>query len=714
MQCRSAQEPGQICHGRIKTHEYYLHIVTPHLPIAIGKERGSKIPGKTMTLTDKYRSLHNQEVEYLKAKGCSSDDWTRIKVRDGFNPSGCMNCSFSGDILLGVFNKSYTDESGVSVPSGISNARIHNCTIGSDVVISNIGEYIANYIIEDNVIIRNCSKIHTEGTSSFGNGTVVSVLNETGGRSVKMWDGLSAHEAYIIALYRHRRKAVELIGRMVDEYSERNSSDRGIICHNARIIGCGSIRNVRIGPFSHLEGSMTLNEGSVNSSEADPVYIGSGVIMEHFIVCSGSVVKDSTLVDKCFIGQGCVLAKHYSAENSLFFANCAGYHGEACSIFAGPYTVTHHKSTLLIAGIFSFMNAGSGSNQSNHMYKLGPIHQGIMERGSKTTSDSYLLWPARIGPFTLVMGRHYKNMDTSSLPFSYLIEKNDESILVPGVNLRSVGTIRDAQKWPQRDRRRDPVKTDQVNFNLLSPYTIRKMIEGREILRNLKSESPPDALSYKFNSMVITKASLERGIDLYQTGINKFLGNSLIKRLEKREFRTNEELQQRLRPDRQQGRGEWVDIAGLIAPKEEIDNLLSDVESGKIGSIPMLTSSFAEIHRSYYDWEWTWSVRRIEVEEGIPVDQLKSEDIIRIVRRWKKSVIDLDNLLYDDASKEFNLSSRTGFGIDDGEEVKKQDFEQVRGEFESNSVVAAIQEHIRKKSALGDELIGRMMKVEQS
>ena len=128
----------------------------------------------------------------------------------------------------------------------------------------------------------------------------------------------------------------------------------------------------------------------------------------------------------------------------------------------------------------------------------------------------------------------------------------------------------------------------------------------------------------------------------------------------------------------------------------------------------MLSAAFAELHRSYYDWEWTWSVRRFEIEEGIPVDQLKSEDIIKIVRRWKKSVIDLDNLLYDDASKEFNLSSRTGFGIDDGEEVKKQDFQQVRGEFESNSVVAAIQEHILQKSALGDELIDRMSRVEQS
>lgn len=28
--------------------------------------------------------------------------------------------------------------------------------------------------------------------------------------------------------------------------------------------------------------------------------------------------------------------------------------------------------------------------------------------------------------------------------------------LVPGINLRSVGTIRDAQKWPKRDKRTDP------------------------------------------------------------------------------------------------------------------------------------------------------------------------------------------------------------------------------------------------------------------
>jgi hypothetical protein len=504
---------------------------------------------------------------------------------------------------------------------------------------------------------------------------------------------------------------VKKIEQMVADYSEKIRSDRGVINHNTVVINCRHIKNVKIGPFSKLEGVISLSEGSINSCKEDPVFIGPGVIMDHFIVCSGSLVTESTLIDKCFIGQGCVLGKHYSAENSLFFANCAGFHGEACSIFAGPYTVTHHKSTLLIAGIFSFMNAGSGSNQSNHMYKLGPIHQGIMERGSKTTSDSYLLWPARIGPFTLVMGRHYKNMDTSSLPFSYLIERNDESVLVPGINLRSVGTIRDAQKWPKRDRRKDPNKIDQVNFNLLSPYTIRKMFEGRDLLLRIKSVAGPVSSSYTYNNMVINSESLERGIALYQTGIDKFLGNSLIKRLENTRFKSNNDLQEKLTPDKSSGNGEWVDLAGLIAPQRVVEKLLNEIESGKIASLGAIEEEFRNMHKSYYEWEWIWACERLEQEIGKPVSEFTVDDVRDMVEKWKKSVIDLDKMLYEDARKEFNLSSRTGFGIDGGEDVKKLDFEQVRGDFESNSVVSAIQDHIRQKDSLGNELIDRLNEI---
>jgi hypothetical protein len=396
--------------------------------------------------------------------------------------------------------------------------------------------------------------------------------------------------------------------------------------------------------------------------------------MENFIVSSGSKITDATLVSKCFIGQGCVLDKHYSAENSLFFANFQGFHGEACSIFAGPYTVTHHKSTLLIAGMYSFLNAGSGSNQSNHLYKLGPIHQGIMERGAKTTSDSYMLWPTRIGAFTLVMGRHYKHCDTTDFPFSYLIESKDESILVPGINLKSIGTIRDTQKWPKRDKRTDSNLLDLINFNLLSPYTIDKMIKGREKLMELQKSSDENTEVYTYDRMKIEKHALNRGIQLYEMAIWKFLGNSVITRLNGNDYETAVDIQKALQPDMKFGKGYWVDLAGMICPFEALDQLLQAIENGSVQSLEEVNSALATIHKNYYNFEWTWAVDVLESFYGKSISEFEASDVISIVKKWKESVLGIDRFLYEDARKEFSMSKMTGFGVDGQDGARELDF----------------------------------------
>ncbi|MBE9481955.1 MAG: DUF4954 family protein, partial [Bacteroidetes bacterium] len=515
-------------------------------------------------MTRKYRLLTKKEIDRLISQGCSCDDWINIQVAEQFDAGKVKTTKFSGNIKLGVFDKEFTFFGGVKKPAGINDATIHNCIIGNNVYIGQIKNYLANYIIEDDVVIENVDMIAVEGESSFGNGVRVEAINEGGGREIPIYDYLSAHTAYILALYRHKPKVIKALEKMIADYTKSVTSSIGIIAHGAKLINCKTIINVNIGVNSTIEGVYRLSNGSINSCVEDPVYFGPGVVAEDFIVCSGSKISDSTLISFCFIGQGCELSKHYSAENSLFFANCQGFHGEACAIFAGPYTVSHHKSTLLIAGLFSFFNAGSGSNQSNHMYKLGPIHQGIVERGSKATSDSYLLWPAKVGAFSLVMGRHYKNSDTSELPFSYIVEKDNDSVLIPGMNLQNVGTIRDARKWPKRDKRKDPDKLDYIIFNLLSPYTIQKMIKGNEILNRLKMSSGEPSDYYFYQRCKIYNSALNKAIRLYEIGINKFLGNSLIKRLEKTNFKNNKKIQERLKPDTPIGKGKWVDLAGLI------------------------------------------------------------------------------------------------------------------------------------------------------
>jgi hypothetical protein len=107
-------------------------------------------------------------------------------------------------------------------------------------------------------------------------------------------------------------------------------------------------------------------------------------------------------------------------------------------------------------------------------------------------------------------------------------------------------------------------------------------------------------------------------------------------------------------------------------------------------------------------YEWTWAYDKIKTFYGIDPEEISSKDIISIVQKWKDAVVGLDHLVYEDARKEFSLSSMTGFGADGSRSEREQDFEQVRGDFESNPFVTAVLRHIEEKSALGDELVGRM------
>lgn len=660
----------------------------------------------------KYRNLTWEEIDQMQKQMCSAENWDAVEVADGFCADYVRHTRFSGKVRLGAFRKIFELAGGIRKHSGIHYATLHNVTLGDDCYIKNVKNYIANYTIGEGAFIENVDIILTDGKSSFGNGVEVSVLNETGGREVMIYDRLSAQTAYVMALYRHRPQMVARLREIIGRYVESVTSDSGHIGSDVFIVDSGYLKNVKVGDCCKIEGASRLKNGSINSNRNAPVHIGVNVIGDDFIISSGSSVEDGVTFSRCFIGQSCKLGHNYSASDSLFFSNCHGENGEACAIFAGPFTVTHHKSTLLIAGMFSFMNAGSGSNQSNHMYKLGPIHQGIMERGAKTASDSYILWPAKVGAFSLVMGRHVSHQDTSDFPFSYLIEQQNTTYVMPGANLKSVGTIRDAKKWPVRDGRHDPDRLDQINYNLLSPYVIQKMLNGVKILKELQAVSGENSESYAYQSGKIRRSSLLNGLKYYGMAIDKFLGNSLITRIMKSEFSSLEELRKAFVPVSAYGDGNWVDIAGMIAPKKAVSDLLDDIQNGRLVDVDAINARFADIHSNYYDYEWHWAYKVIEDYYGVDLQTITADEIRTLVERWRTSVVGLDNLVYEDARKEFSLSAMTSFGADGDEHVRKEDFMQVRGSFfESNPFVMSVKEHIKIKSELGDKVLERLSRM---
>lgn len=654
-----------------------------------------------------YRQLTQEEIARLEGQLCHSQDWSRVLVSESFSPDHVFSSRFSGDIRLGAFDKEFELAGGMKKHAGLYHVTLHNVEVGDNCCIESVNNYIANYRIGADTFIENVDIIICDGDSSFGNGVEVSVLNETGGREVMIYDRLSAQQAYVMALYRHRPELIGRLRGLVGDYVASVTSSCGAIGSNCMIVDTGYIKNVKVGDCCKIEGASRLKNGSINSNPSAPVHVGVGVIGDDFIISSGASVEDGVTFSRCFIGQACKLGHNYSASDSLFFSNCQGENGEACAIFAGPFTVTHHKSSLLIAGMFSFMNAGSGSNQSNHMYKLGPIHQGIMERGAKTASDSYLLWPAKVGAFSLVMGRHVDHQDTSDLPFSYLIEDGGVTFVVPGANLKSVGTIRDAKKWPTRDARKDPDKLDCINFNLLSPYTVQKMLKAVDVLKELRRVSGSSTDTYSYQNGKIRRSSLEKGLVYYGMAIDKFLGNSLISRIQQAgEIDGLDGLRAALRKDSHKGEGDWVDLSGLIAPRSEVFALLDDIESGVVCSVAGIDERFREMHSHYYSYEWNWAHDVIESWYGVDLETVSLETLIHLVHNWKDAVVRLDNLVYEDARKEFSLSAMTSFGADGDEKQRNLDFFQVRGaSFENDPFVKSVADHIVTKTRLGNDIL---------
>jgi hypothetical protein len=341
-----------------------------------------------------------EQIKVLEGQGCSAEDWSKVKVADGFNPARVRNVQFLGRVHIGWLTGNISFAGGLEKPSGIYSATIIDCKVGNDVRISNVGVHIANYDIRSGACIENVGTMVTRPGASFGNGVTVAVLNEAGGREVTLFDELSAQFAYLMCIHRYRPELIKKLLGIARNEVKKVRSDVGKVGTGAQICSTPEILDVNVGPHAVIKAAASLVNGTILSSSEAPTIIGSNVVAEDFIIAESASVAGAAHLKKVFVGQGCKVGSQFSAESSLFFSNCEAFNGEACSIFAGPYTVTHHKATLLIACLFSFYNAGSGTNQSNHMYKLGPVHEGKLERGTKAGSFSYMMWPCRVGPFS--------------------------------------------------------------------------------------------------------------------------------------------------------------------------------------------------------------------------------------------------------------------------------------------------------------------------
>ena len=587
-----------------------------------------------------YRSLALSEIEMLERNGCIADDWGSVNVAEDFNPAYIRNVAFYGEVNLGVFDEMIEVEEGFRRHSGIRNATLCDVTVGDNCLIENIGNHICRYTIGERCYISNVGAIASSDGAEYGEGTCLAVLNEAGDGNVLIYRGLTSQMAALMVASEPNPAVWYQLEQLILDEVKATRPEQGMIGYGVKIVNTREIVNVIIGDDCEISGASKLVDCTFVGCADAGVYIGNDVFCENVVAVAGASIVNGAKLDKCFVGEACHVGKGFSAENCLFFANSYMDNGEACAAFCGPFTVSHHKSTLLIGGQYSFYNAGSGTNYSNHAYKLGPIHYGVLERGSKTASSAHILMPANIGSFSMCMGKIQNHPNTIELPFSYLIASGDTTYIVPGRNIATVGTYRDINKWPKRDKRASASKKSIVNFSWLSPFTMQEVIKGKELLERLRKEQGDNVASYNYNGCLIKNKSLQKGIKFYELAIRMFMGDVVS--------RHGSTL-----PESSIGTGCWTDLSGLLAPVEIVEELCDDLEKEYIDTIAEVEDRLQAMHKAYdeYCWNWTYKV----ILDYLGIDMLSATDVNRIMAEADAARSEWLNAIRFDAEREFAL-----------------------------------------------------------
>ena len=591
-----------------------------------------------------YRLLSQEEIQILENNVCWAEDWSRVLVHPEFRPYNFHRVMFYGDIRLGRFEKKIEVAKGFFKHSGINDATLRNVSIGNDCLIEKVGNFINNYTIGDDCYISNICTLETLEGASYGAGSTISVLNEMGDGNVTLFRELNSQLAAFMVKHHEDKALMNQLKQLIDDEVRISTPERGIIGNRVKIINTKDITNTVIKGDCEISGAARLNECTILSSEDASVFIGTGVICENSIICDGCSINNSVKMQDCFVGEACQITNGFTAEASLFFANSFMANGEACAAFCGPFSASHHKSSLLIGGQFSFYNAGSSTNFSNHAYKMGPMHYGTLERGTKTASGAYILMPANIGTFSVCMGKLMHHPDTRDLPFSYLISYNDDMYLVPGRNITTVGLYRDIRKWPKRDKRPQECQKSIINFDWLSPFSVGEILRGKKILEELQVASGEEQSKYYYHEYVINGSSLRKGIKYYDIALRIYMGAVLKRQLKKGPL----EL-----PQTTVGKGNWIDLSGLLLPESEEQRLIEDIKSGALANIQDVIARFVDINNNYRAYQWAWTYQMILDYYGIDSiteqDQERiREDYVRARRAWIAEI-------RKDAEKEFAM-----------------------------------------------------------
>ncbi len=442
------------------------------------------------------RKLTRDEIDSLERLGNTAEDWSRIRVTDGFLPHLVRSCCFLGDVILGRFDGLVRETDGITLPAGLYHSTVANCVIGHGAVVRDV-KLLANQVVGESALLLDCGSITCDGTTQFGNGQELPIAIETGGRDVRVFAEIDVEIAGTVARYRTNPDLLKQYSAAVDAYVSRATATKGIIGKSAVIRNSRVIRNSFIGPHAEIAGATLVANSTILSSRDEPVQIESGACVKNSLIQWGSHVATMAIVDSSVMTEHSHVERHGKVTTSILGPNTGVAEGEVTSCLLGPFVGFHHQA-LLIAVLWpeGKGNVGYGANVGSNHTSKAPDQEFWPGEGAFLGLGVNIKYPADLSraPYTIIASGVTTLPQKVTFPFSLI---NNPSASYPGVSpayneMIPAWLLTDNMFTLKRNegkyKARNKAKRTQFVFDVFRPDTVDLMLDAARRLQAVRQD----------------------------------------------------------------------------------------------------------------------------------------------------------------------------------------------------------------------------------
>ena len=492
------------------------------------------------------RPITKNEIAQLIQQGNRCTDWSLFLVEPDFNVRNVYNNSFSGRIFLGNYSGKLVSLCGtISLPTGIYDSYLHDVYIGSECVVKN-NRMISRYCIGENCVVVGNDFIYSDTEVTFGNGTVISVGSEVGGRDITLYAEMDIQAITDIISGDRDEGILTKYEEMINSYVEGLTSSYGVISEGARVVNNRKIMSSYIGKSAVIDNTTLIENCSILSEPDEVTTIKGGSILKNSLCQWGVTVDTMALLENVLLCEYSGVERFGKVKDSIIGSNSVIGEGEVTSSLIGPFVGFHHQS-MLIGSIWAEGrgNIGHGANVgSNHTSKL-PDQELFCGEGLFYGLGTNIKFPAdyRGAAYSIIATGVTTLPQKVLFPFSLICEPFSHhkevapayNELIPGWVLsdNSYSVFRNEDKYLNRNKAR----RTSYDYRIFREDICDKMMIARDLLntvsgKDIYTDRDIPGLGKNF----VTESNRVKAIEIYRLFLKYYLLKELSSGIELNEY----------------------------------------------------------------------------------------------------------------------------------------------------------------------------------